>query len=67
MPLRTIAFGLVAGAVLASLSATRTTAEEGGKKWGELFGYPACSVSCGNNQSHPQCTCAGAGGGELEP
>ncbi len=48
--------GLLAIGFLGTLD-TGTSAASGTKYWADLFGFPDCVYSCGNNQGHELCTC----------
>lgn len=52
--MRTLLLGTVLGAAVLAMSPSQSVA---GSKWANVWPFPDCVYSCGNQPFHAQCTC----------
>ena len=54
LSMRTLLLGTVLGAAVLAMSPSQSVA---GSKWANVWPFPDCVYSCGNQPFHAQCTC----------
>ncbi len=50
-------FAAALAALILAGYASRAGAEDAKPKWEDLWGFPDCVYTCGNNSGHPNCSC----------